>query len=51
MKTVRFIFAALLLIASTTAVFAEGSGLPPNPPKKTPASSFGASPLMLFPMR
>jgi hypothetical protein len=33
MKTIRLMFAVLLLVGTTTALFAEGSGLPPNPPK------------------
>ena len=41
MKTVRFMFAVLLLVASTTAVFAEGGGMPPNPPHKTPSGFVG----------
>ncbi len=35
MKMIRLMFAALLLVASATAAFAEGSGLPPNPPHKS----------------
>jgi hypothetical protein len=40
MKTIRFMFALLVLVGSTTALFAEGSGLPPNPPKKTGPGTF-----------
>ncbi len=35
MKTIRFMFAVLILVASTVPMFAEGGGLPSNPPNKT----------------
>jgi len=41
MKTIRFMFAVLLLVASTVPMFAEGGGMPPNPPKKSPTSLVG----------